>query len=37
MGLTERMRFARKLNMIYVTIHNIDYEKQEERRKRQNR
>jgi len=34
MGLDERMRFVRKLNMIHVTLHNIEYEKQEEKRNR---
>ncbi|MCP5107850.1 MAG: hypothetical protein GY950_30965 [bacterium] len=37
MGLEERMRFVRKLNMIHVTIHNIDYQKQEERQRRPGR
>jgi hypothetical protein len=37
MGLDERMRFVRKLNMIHVTIHNIEYEKQEEKRNRSRR
>ncbi len=32
LGLDSRMRFVRKLNMIYVTVHNIEYEKQEEMR-----
>ena len=37
MGMEERMRFMRKLNMIHVTVHNIDYLKQEEKRNRARR
>ncbi len=37
MGIEERMRFMRKLNMIHVTVHNIDYLKQEEKRNRAGR
>jgi hypothetical protein len=37
MGLTERMRFVRKLNMIYITMHNIEHEKQEAKQKRSHR
>jgi len=37
MGMEERMRFVRKLNMIHVTVHNIEYLKQEERRNRAGR
>jgi hypothetical protein len=33
MCLEERMRFVRKLNMINVTLHNIEYEKREEKRR----
>jgi hypothetical protein len=34
MSWDEKMRFVRKLNMVHVTLHNIEYEKQEEKRKR---
>ncbi|MCP5046985.1 MAG: hypothetical protein GY940_07415 [bacterium] len=37
MGLIERMRFVRKLNMIHITLHNIEHEKQEEARRRNGR
>lgn len=37
MGMEERMRFVRKLNMIHVTVHNIEYLKQENRRHRAGR
>lgn len=37
MGIEERMRFIRKLNMIHVTVFNIDYLKQEEKRHRAGR
>lgn len=34
MELDERMKFVRKLDLIHITLHNIQYEKQEEKRKR---
>lgn len=34
MSFDERIRFMKKLNMLYITVHNIDYERQEEMRGR---
>ena len=34
MSLDDRMRFVRKLNMIHITLQNIEYERQEEKRNR---